>query len=168
MATPETKGLPASCECGYIRLTTPPQYRGMAHCHCTTCQKQSGSAFGTSLYFASDEVFPLPKDVEEKLSVYTHLADSGNTMRCYFCPKCGVRMMHSALLPDGTLRPIMSFKAGTIDGELDWKALKARHIFTRSAKMPLAAEWECFEGYPPDMAQKPKGEDGGKEKEKGE
>ncbi|KAK4197659.1 Mss4-like protein [Triangularia verruculosa] len=154
----KSDGFPLSCECGYITMTTPSRKpSGMAHCHCKSCQKQSGSAFGTSIYYPTDQVFPLPPDLEAKLSVFDHGTDSGNTMRCYFCPKCGVRIMHQGILPDGSWRGVMSFKAGALDewpeqGGLDWKAMQARHIWTRSARMGLCGEWEAYEKYPEDMA----------------
>ncbi|KAK3688196.1 Mss4-like protein [Podospora appendiculata] len=144
-------GLPVSCECGHVQFRTPSSTPdGMAHCHCTNCQKQSASAFGTSLYFPTDKVFPLPAALEQKLAVFTHPTDSGNTMHCYFCPRCGVRMLHACILPDGLRRDKVSFKAGTVDaGCLDWRAMKPKHIFTRSAVVELLPEWECYETYPP-------------------
>ncbi|KAK0666824.1 Mss4-like protein [Cercophora samala] len=167
---PKAKGFTLSCECGHITMTTPSRSpSGMAHCHCRTCQKQSGSAFGTSVYYPTDQVFPLAADLEAKLSVFEHGTDSGNTMRCYFCPKCGVRIMHQGILPDGSWRAVMSFKAGTFDawpeeGGLDWKEMSARHIFTKSARMGLCGEWEVWERYPDDMVDKKKGEGDGEQK----
>ncbi|KAK4225373.1 Mss4-like protein [Podospora fimiseda] len=158
----QDQGYPLSCQCGHISFKTPPRSlsRGMAHCHCTLCQKQSASAFGTSLYFPSSSVFPLSPELESKLSLYKHNdSESGNTMYCYFCPKCGVRIMHSGVKPDGEMREVMSFKTGLIDGkELDWPGMKAKHIWVRSAVMPLAEGWECYEKYP----------DGGMEKKEEE
>ncbi|KAK4169654.1 Mss4-like protein [Cladorrhinum sp. PSN259] len=146
-------GLPLSCQCGHISLTTPPLslFRGLYHCHCTLCQKQSGSAFGTSLYFPSTSVFPLPKELEAKLSLYKHSdSESGNTMLNYFCPRCGVRIMHFGYLKTGEMREMMSFKGGLVDErKLDWAECKGKHIWTKSAVMPLVKEWECYERYPP-------------------
>ncbi|KAK3378903.1 Mss4-like protein [Lasiosphaeria ovina] len=145
MASSEvTTGLPMSCECGNIRFRTPTsEPAGMAYCHCTACRKQSGSAFGTSVYFSSEGLFPLPEELEAKLAMFTHPTDSGNTMRCYFCPKCGVRIFHAIVLPDGSLRSTVAFKGGVIDEGIDWKAMKPRNIFTRSAVMDIPNGWEC-------------------------
>jgi hypothetical protein len=120
---PSPAGLPVSCLCGHIRLTTPSRTpMGMAFCHCTACRKQSGSAFGASVYFPTDAVFgALPAETRERLAVFEHPTDSGGTMRCFFCPRCGVRIFNAAVLPDGrTLRPGVAFKAGVIDEGLDW------------------------------------------------
>ncbi|KAL0472146.1 hypothetical protein QR685DRAFT_521178 [Neurospora intermedia] len=85
-------------------------------------------------------MFPLPADLESKLSVFTHPTESGNTMHCYFCPKCGVRIFHAGVLPDDNMRPVVSIKGGVIESGLDWKEIKPKHIYTRSAVMELPEE----------------------------
>jgi hypothetical protein len=141
-------GLPINCECGYISFRTPSSKPlGMMHCHCTDCRRQSASAFGTSVHWPADKVLPLPPDLEQKLSVFEHVADSGNTKRCYFCPKCGSRLLNTSHRPDGTLaRPYVSFKGGCVDG-LDWKG--AKHIYTRSAVIEIPKDAEQYETTPP-------------------
>ncbi|OAA65596.1 Mss4-like protein [Niveomyces insectorum RCEF 264] len=145
-------GLAIQCQCGYITLrTATPRPLWLAHCHCTDCRKQSGSAFGASAYFPPGPGFyPLPPDIAARVGVYTRPTDSGNTMHCYFCPRCGVRLLHAVVLPDGSLRPALSVKAGCIEDPervIDWS--RAKHIFTRSAVTPLVADWETYEVMPP-------------------
>lgn len=141
-----TTGLPVRCQCGHIRMTTPvPEPLSMAHCHCTECRLQSGSAYGTSAYFPIDHLFPLSEDLSSKLSVWTRPTDLGNTMHCYFCPKCGTRIFHVSYTPDGKPRQYVSFKAGMVQG-LDWTDVK--HIWTKSAVVKLHDEWECYEKVP--------------------
>ena len=149
MTNPEDSGLPVSCQCGYISFKTPtPKPIGMAHCHCTDCRKQSASAYGTSSYFPADKFFPLAPELEERLSIFTRPTDSGNTMHCYFCPKCGVRVFHVGYSPDGRRRDIVSIKGGCVEG-LDWTGVK--HIFTRSAVVKIPEECEQYETVPPSM-----------------
>ena len=69
-------------------------------------------------------------------------------MNCFFCPKCGVRVLHVADLPGGSRRAVVSFKGGVIDEGIDWKGLGTKHIFTESAVMELAGGWECYARYP--------------------
>lgn len=129
--------------------------------------------FGTSVYFPTQRVFPLSPDLESKFRVYRHKTDSGNIMNCYFCPLCGVRVLHVADLADGKpgeKRAITSFKGGAIDdGQLDWKELNTRHIFMSSAvmKIPEGSEWECWERYPPSLTQPSKTESATASKEGG-
>lgn len=142
MSTPT--GLPVSCQCGAISFHTPsPTPSGMAHCHCTECRKQSASAFGTSVYFPSDQVFPLSPELEEKLAVFTRPTDSGNTMHCYFCPKCGVRILHVMYDKDGKRLDKVSFKGGCVEG-LDWKGFK--HILSSRRLWIFRRGWRGLRG----------------------
>ena len=158
----ESSGLVITCECGTVRLRTPTSRPlGIAHCHCTNCQHQSGSAFGTSVYFPPAEGFyPLaPSLLAEGGSVghFSHGTDSGNTLHCYFCRNCGSRLLHAAILPDGTLRPTVSVKGGALedpDKVVDWAS--AKHIFVRSAVMPLSPNWETYETTIANGPTKPK------------
>jgi hypothetical protein len=143
----QRQGLPASCQCGYVTFQTPTaKPAGMAFCHCTECRKQSSSAFGTSAYWPAKSFFPLPAELEARLSVVKRKTDAGNTMHCYFCPKCGSRTFHVAYLPDGRMRDMVSVKGGCVDG-LDWAGV--RHIFTRSAVIEIPKDAEQYETLPP-------------------
>ncbi|CAK7202054.1 hypothetical protein SEUCBS139899_004774 [Sporothrix eucalyptigena] len=145
------EGLVITCQCGGVRLRTPNATPlGICHCHCTECRRQSASAFGTSVYWAPTEGFyPLDPALTAPggpIGTITRPADSGNTMYCYFCRGCGVRLLHAATLPDGSIRPTVSVKGGAIedpDGVLDWAS--AKHIFVRSAVIPLSPTWETYD-----------------------
>lgn len=147
----EPSGLVITCECGTVRLrTSTPRPLGIAHCHCTNCRRQSASAFGTSVYFPPAEGFyPLAPSLLEPggpVGHFTHGTDSGSTMHCYFCRSCGTRLLHAVILADGTLRPTVSVKGGALedpDGVIDWAS--AKHMFVRSAVMPLSPSWETYD-----------------------
>lgn len=146
-------GLLVSCQCGNIKFKTPIlKPRGMAHCHCIECRKQSASAYGTSAYFPAGNFFPLAPDFKEKLALYTRLTDSGNTLDCYFCPKCGVRLFSASFLPDGRRRDVVTIKAGCIEG-LEWTGIK--HIFTKSAVVDIPDHCEQYEAGLPELPEKP-------------
>ncbi|KAL5602474.1 hypothetical protein FOBRF1_010007 [Fusarium oxysporum] len=69
--------------------------------------KQSASAFGTSAIFPADDMWPLSEDVLSKLGVWKRPTDEGNTLECYFCKTCGVRVLHRSVLPDGQGKPYL-------------------------------------------------------------
>lgn len=141
-------GMPVSCQCGNIKFKTPTaKPRGMAHCHCIECRKQTASAYGTSAYFPLNNFFPLAPEFREKLALYTRTTDNGNTLDCYFCPKCGSRLFSASFLPDGQQCDVVVVKAGCIDGDLDWTGI--RHIFAKSAVVKIPDECEQFEAGPP-------------------
>ena len=72
--------------------------------------------------------------------VFERLADSGNTLRCAFCPDCGTRLHHA--LSDET--EIYSLKGGSLD---DLSGLSpVGHIWVRS-KQP----WVDLTALPGDL-----------------
>lgn len=135
----------ASCQCGAVTFTTPsarPTHFWL--CHCTECQKQSGSAFAASAIFPyfsppsasstdSDSTSTTTKWTNSLLGKWTRKCDSGNTLDCYFCNKCGTRLIHQTSTPDGKKKDTTTVRAGTLidRNELPWTT--APHIWTRSA-----------------------------------
>jgi hypothetical protein len=114
------------------RLTGEPL--GLAVCHCTECQRQSGSAFGMSLAVPSAS-FRL---LSGELKTFTVSCDSGRTKRCAFCPGCGTRIHHQVL------ETVLSIKAGTLDDTSRLSPLA--HYWTRSKQpwVPIPAGARCF------------------------
>ncbi|KAK1245640.1 hypothetical protein MKX07_004709 [Trichoderma sp. CBMAI-0711] len=124
------------CQCGAVsfRAVLPKPLR-VDICHCLECQKQSSSAFGVSAIFPVDGMLPFPESIRDRVGMWTRKTDSGNTLECYFCKMCGVRVLHRGLLPDGTSQPTVTVKGGCMEEGLDLK--DARHIYTRSARVPV-------------------------------
>lgn len=115
----------AHCQCGSVTFKTSiPKPLALYICHCESCRRQTGSAFGTSAIFPR---FPIP--VSEKLSRYARPTASGHTLYCYFCKMCGTRLFHIEPTKD-----VISVKGGCLEG-LDWKT--AIHIWTKSAMVPI-------------------------------
>ena len=88
----------------------------------------------------------MPEDLEEKLGVYTRRSEeTEGLVDCYFCKKCGVRVIHLSRDKTGSTRGTIIIKGGCIDG-LDWTG--GTHIFTRTARVPIPEDAEQFEGAP--------------------
>jgi hypothetical protein len=112
----------------------------LAVCHCSECQRQSGSAFGMSLVVKS-EAFELLAGAPRK---FTRSSDSGRRLHCFFCPDCGNRIYHEREGSRGTV----NVKAGTLD-DRSW-LVPAVHVWT-AEKQPWVRIDEgtpCFEGQP--------------------
>jgi hypothetical protein len=107
------------CQCGSVRYRLESEPLGLAVCHCTECQRQSGSAFGMSLAISSDS-FRL---LSGELKTFTVICDSGRTKSCAFCPSCGTRIYHQVIAA------AMSIKAGTLD-DTSWLRPDA-HYWTK-------------------------------------
>ena len=103
MAEPLTGG----CQCGAVRyeITAPP--RRVLACHCTDCQRQSGSAYGLAMWVAEGD-FRFTRG-EPRFYEWRSAADRGKGAA--FCGACGVRLYHANEWQPGTL----AVKPGTLD-----------------------------------------------------
>ena len=129
------------CLCGAIRYAaSKPPSRTVA-CHCTFCQRFTGSAYNIEVIFEKEAVELKGDDLRtfDKRS-----EGSGKTVHVHFCRRCGTTVsLTFERFP--THRAIMR---GTLD---DPNSVKVdRHIFTQSAQngMVLPAGIECFEQHP--------------------
>ena len=73
------------CHCGFIQYEGEADPEKTAICHCTDCQKLSGSAFRTVVPVASDTF----RMTAGEPTIYVKAAESGNKRQQAFCPKCG-------------------------------------------------------------------------------
>jgi hypothetical protein len=92
------------CQCGRVRYAVQGTIHRLNVCHCTDCQRQSGSAFGMSLVVAPD-AFRLTAG---RLKTFEVRAASGRIKTCAFCADCGVRIYNRT-------SALYSIKAGTLD-----------------------------------------------------
>src|SRR2546421_4952895 len=78
-----------SCLCGAVRYQTEGRPLRTSACHCSSCQRRTGSAFGLGAYFKAEQV----RIVRGELRTYEHHSDeSGRWLRFQFCPKCGTQV----------------------------------------------------------------------------
>ena len=128
------------CQCGAVRYRLEGEPVALIACHCTECQRQSGSAFGMSLIVPKD-AFQL---LSGELKRFTRTADSGRSVECAFCPACGTRIYHEPSSRKDTL----NIKPGTLDGT-SWLS-PALHVWTKSKQpwVPIPEGVRSFEGQP--------------------
>ncbi|MCJ1260447.1 hypothetical protein MMC22_000308 [Lobaria immixta] len=106
-------------------------------CHCSECRHQSSSAFGVTAIFPTFTIDP-PHEVA--IGIYSRQTLSGRKLDCYFCTRCGSRLMHKCN-EDETL----SVKAGCLD-EFDLKG--AVHIWCKEAIMEIPSGVERYQEEP--------------------
>ena len=131
--------LNGGCLCGAVRYTSnaTPEFVGL--CHCTDCQKHTGSAFAIMVR--------LPKtalQIQGTIKTFSKLGDSGNPILRHFCPECG-----SSIADEPTARPgMINLNAGTLDdpslvvptleiycdSALPWVQLAGMQRFARSLR----------------------------------
>ena len=88
----------ARCCCGAASITVEGEPVLNAICHCTSCKKRTGSAFGWSVYFPDDKV--IAKTGEMRV----HAKDGAMGYNRFFCAGCGTTLYWKSfgLLPDAT------------------------------------------------------------------
>ena len=116
--------LTGGCLCGAIRYTVSADTSELRACHCTHCQRASGSG-GSVNAVIPHASFTL---IQGRPKRYTDKADSGRTLYRYFCGDCGSPLYsHRETAPQ-----ILALRAGTLD---DSSAMKiTSNIWTRSAR----------------------------------
>ena len=122
----EKQSLPleGGCQCRALRyeISAPPLM--LYCCHCTNCQKITGSAFVVSATL-DEGSFSFVKGTPMKT---TWVSDSGKNRYGLFCTDCGVRILHGQEPSSGTV----SIRSGSLD-DTSW-IKPSGHIWTRSAQ----------------------------------
>lgn len=128
------------CLCGAVRFRTRGPPLQTTICHCTFCQRLTGSAFLVEPVFLKTNV-----EIESGIvSTYDHRSpDHGRILQVNFCPKCGT---HLSLLFE-RFPTMQGMCGGTFDDPHWFKP--DRHIFTRSAVdwMSYPHDVSCFERH---------------------
>ena len=124
------------CQCGNVRYQVTGEPRQVVACHCTDCQRQSGSAFGMTMV-VDEAVFRITRG---EPAIYRSVSSSGRAKIGAFCADCGTRVYHQPEWRKGTI----SVKPGTLD---DTKWLQPQlHLWTRS-KQPWVIIPEGVESH---------------------
>ena len=128
------------CQCGALRYRVEGKPLALAACHCTDCQRQSGSAFGMSLIVPKDSFRLLAGEPK----IFARTAASGRLVNCAFCPACGTRIYHEPAYMETTL----NIKPGTLD---DTSGLvPGIHVWTKSKQswVVIPEGVRCIDGQP--------------------
>lgn len=109
------------CLCGKVRYGFEGEPAAAMVCHCTHCQKQSGSAFSTIIGVPESAL-----EVDGAPTSYADSGESGKSVERIFCGTCGSPLISKVEIAPG----LAWIKAGTLDdtGLFD----PAMHIWTRS------------------------------------
>ncbi len=143
MKLPQTGG----CLCGAVHyeITGPPLVTYT--CHCTVCQRLTGSAFSSAVVVAAGACrFAGSGETRS----FERPADSGRTVIRWACAACGAWVCNGA--KPGTAPPsgFVAVRAGTLD-DTSWLRPTA-HFWTRSAQswITLPEDDTRFETQPAD------------------
>jgi hypothetical protein len=116
--------LTGGCQCGACRYVVSAAPLTLYACHCTECQRQSGTAFGMSM--------PVPRAgfaiTAGTPAIWRRTAASGRAVDCAACATCGTRLAH---FPTRNAA-VVNVKPGTLD-DTTWLR-PVGHLWTRSAQ----------------------------------
>ena len=130
----------AGCLCGAVRYTihNPPVL--MVQCHCTDCQKLSGTGHASQAFFRSEYV-----EMRGEPTAWAFESDRGTTKNYHFCSVCGSRLHGTNTgRPGLTILPI-----GCVD-EHDWyEPAAVAYTSRREAWDVTSDEIANFDTMPP-------------------
>ncbi len=127
------------CLCKAVRYSFAAEPAWARTCWCRVCQYQGGGNGTVNAAFPRESL-----TAQGELSVREMTADSGNTMKRHFCPKCG-----TPVFVESSGRPTtITVRVGTLD---DPSAVKPTSpIWTRAAP-----PWACFDETLPKVEAQP-------------
>lgn len=76
--------LSGSCQCGAVTYTVSAEPLFTYACHCSSCQKRTGSAFSLGLVIATDALA-----LKGPLTPWSRTSEQGHTNTRYSCASCG-------------------------------------------------------------------------------
>lgn len=96
------------CLCGAVRYRVKNKPMRHSACHCTFCQRRTGSAFGLGAYFKEEDVELLSGEPK----AYEHRSDeTGRWLRIEFCTTCGTQVTWTVEAMPG----LRAIGVGTLD-----------------------------------------------------
>lgn len=127
MSGPITGG----CLCGAIRYEVSVPVEKLIACHCTDCQRTSGTGASFNAVMPSSAL----RFTRGKTRVFSKPSDSGNLLHRHFCGDCGSPIYSQrANAPD-----FLVLKAGSLDHPEGLKVVM--NIWTRSRR-----PWTLMDG----------------------
>ena len=101
-----TQDREGGCLCGAVRYVLKGEPRATALCHCSHCQKLSGSVFSFNLVMRETDY-----QQSGETMVYVDSGDSGHPVYRHFCGRCGSPILaKTALMPGKVV-----LKGGSLD-----------------------------------------------------
>lgn len=134
--------LTGGCLCGGICYAINAMPLLLYACHCSNCQRQSGSAFAMNMPVASNAF----RIIRGEPKGWQRISPSGAETTSWFCGDCACRIHGTrASRPES-----VTVRAGSLD-DTSW-LIPGLHMFARSAQAWLNLPADiCFDEAPPDF-----------------
>ncbi len=119
-----------ACHCGKVTYEANINPENISICHCTDCQRLTGSAYRVTVSASRSDFRITSGDPR----VYTKIADNGRRRMQYFCSNCGSPIYTTGELEDAEQ---VGIRLGTVNQR---QALKPRAQFWCSSELPWAED----------------------------
>ena len=127
------------CLCGALRFRIVSSPLTVYACHCTDCQRRTGSAFAMSMWVSRDSVELLAGE----LSYYVAKLSDGRRKRGAMCGLCATRVWG-----DRPGAPILVVQPGVLDQQTGLVPVAHQWTRSRQAWVPLPDDAVTFETQP--------------------
>lgn len=127
------------CRCGQVRYKASGDPIFVGVCHCTSCQKQTGSAFSIVVALPGAAVA-----VTGPVKTFEATGDSGKATRLGFCPNCGTGVTHGADI----IADITMLSAGTLDDPSWVKPAMEIYCASKQPWVELGGGMQKYDGMP--------------------
>ena len=134
----KSEPLAGSCLCGSIRFEVTPRFSAFRYCHCSRCQKASGSAHAANA-FVPAALFSW-RAGEPLIKRYDHSAAQRYSV--WFCEQCGSRIPHAVRGRDDYLIP-----AGLLDQPPAQRPESSIFWGSKAQWYVAPNDMPCFEEY---------------------
>ena len=133
-----TVPLAGSCLCGGIKFEVTPPFSAFRYCHCSRCQKASGSAHAANAFVPAAQL--QWRAGEALIKRYDHSA--AQRFSVWFCTHCGSRVPHQVRGRDDYLIP-----AGLLDAPPAQRPENGIFWASRAKWYVPPGEMPCFNEY---------------------
>ncbi len=127
------------CLCGAVRYEIDGEPIFSGHCHCTDCQKATGTGHVSVMAFPASAV-----KVTGETRGYAVTAESGQPYTRNFCPTCGSLIFGEPAAMPG----VMTVTAGTLDDTSLYQPQTVIYTRSRPAWDVIDSGLPEFEGMP--------------------
>ena len=130
--------------CGAVRFGATGDPLRVTICHCSWCQRRTGSAFGIEVVYREDQVAM----TGDTVATYRHVSDeSGRWLGDAFCSRCGSNLGFTLEAAPG----IRTLPAGAFDDPSQFGPERQdfRHVYARSRRdwSDLSDKVEIYEKH---------------------
>ena len=134
----KSEPLAGSCLCGSIRFEVTPPFSAFRYCHCSRCQKASGSAHAANAFVPAAQ---FAWRAGEAL-VKHYDVPAAQRFSVWFCTQCGSRVPHSVRGRDDYLIP-----AGLLDQPPAQRPENSIFWGSRAQWYVPPQQMPCFDAY---------------------